>query len=62
LLSREGRCFSETCPGRKKRTMSAEHARIVPGTKYVLPDDPAYSDLETMRNFVCEVWKTRRQG
>ena len=37
-----------------------EHARIIPGAKYALLDDPAYSDLETVRRFVGEVLKKRK--
>jgi iron(III) transport system substrate-binding protein len=38
-----------------------EYARILPGGKYALLDDGPYTDLETVRNFVGEVWKKRKQ-
>ena len=68
LLSREGQIAFQTLAlgGRNSLRIDIpkddvpEQARIVPGIKYVLPDDPAYSDLETMRRFVREVWKQRK--
>ena len=69
LLSREGQvAFQKLVLGGRNslrvdipKDDVPEHARIVPGAKYVLPEDPAYSDLDTMSNFVREVWKTRKQ-
>jgi iron(III) transport system substrate-binding protein len=68
LLSREGQIALQKLveAGRNSLRIDIpkddvpEHARIVPGAKYALLDDPAYSDLETVRRFVGEVWKKRR--
>jgi iron(III) transport system substrate-binding protein len=68
LLSREGQiAFQKLVLGGRNslridipKDDVPEHARIVPGAKYVLGADPAYSDLETVRRFVGKVWKTRR--
>jgi len=68
LLSREGQvaCQKLVEAGRNSLRIDIpkedvpKHARIIPGAKYVLLDDSAYSDLETVRAFVREVWKTRR--
>jgi iron(III) transport system substrate-binding protein len=35
------------------------HARIKPGGKYILSDDVGYSDLESVRRLVLEVWKKK---
>ena len=35
------------------------HARIKPGAKYTLIDDIGYSDLESVRRFVAEIWKKK---
>ncbi|HEY2991146.1 MAG TPA: extracellular solute-binding protein [Candidatus Binatia bacterium] len=68
LLSREGQIAYQKLveTGRNSLRIDIpkddvpEHARIVPGMKYALLDDPAYSDLETVRAFVAEVWKKRK--
>lgn len=66
LLSREGQIVFQTLEGGKNslridipKDDVPERARIFPGGKYALLDDPAYSDLETVRRFVAEVWKKR---
>ncbi len=69
LLSREGQMAYQKLveTGRNSLRIDIpkddvpEHARILPGVKYALLDDPAYSDLETVRRFVGEVWKKRKQ-
>ena len=68
LLSREGQIAFQKLveAGRNSLRIDIpkddvpEHARIVPGAKYALLDDPAYSDLDTVRRFVAEVWKKRK--
>jgi iron(III) transport system substrate-binding protein len=35
------------------------HARIKPGGKYTLSDDVGYSDLESVRRLVLEIWKKK---
>ena len=68
LLSREGQIAFQKLveTGRNSLRIDIpkddvpEHARIIPGAKYALLDDPAYSDLETVRRFVGEVLKKRK--
>lgn len=70
LLSREGQLAYQKLveTGRNSLRIDIpkddvpEHARIVADAKYALLDDPAYADLETVRSFVAEVWKKRKQG
>jgi len=66
LLSREGQMVFQTLEAGKNslrvdipKDDVPERARILPGVKYALLDDPAYADLETVRRFVAEVWKKR---
>jgi ABC-type Fe3+ transport system substrate-binding protein len=67
LLSREGQIAFQKLveSGRNSLRIDIpkddvpEHARIVPGAKYILLDDSAFSDLETVRRFVTDVWKKR---
>jgi ABC-type Fe3+ transport system substrate-binding protein len=66
LLSREGQIVFQTLEAGKNslrvdipKDDVPERARILPGVKYALLDDPAYADLETVRRFVAEVWKKR---
>ena len=67
LLSREGQIAYQKLveSGRNSLRIDIpkddvpEHARIVPGAKYILLDDSAFSDLETVRRFVTDVWKKR---
>lgn len=69
LLSRDGQIAYQKFvpPGRNSLRIDIpkddvpEHARIVPGANYALLDDPGYSDLETVRRFVAEVWKKKRE-
>lgn len=69
LLSREGQIAFQKLVETGRNSLRVdipkddvpEHARIVPGAKYALLDDPAYSDLESVRRFVGEVWKKRKQ-
>src|SRR6266481_7810475 len=68
LLSREGQIAFQKLVETGRNSMRIdipkddvpEHARIIPGAKYALLDDPAYSDLETVRRFVGEVLKKRK--
>lgn len=68
LLSRDGQIAYQRFvpPGRNSLRIDIpkddvpEHARIVPGANYALLDDPADSDLDTVRRFVAEVWKLRK--
>jgi iron(III) transport system substrate-binding protein len=68
LLSREGQIAYQKFvpPGRNSLRIDIpkddvpDHARIVPGANYALLDDSDYSDLETVRRFVAEVWKQRK--
>jgi iron(III) transport system substrate-binding protein len=66
LLSREGQIVFQTLEAGKNSLRTdipkddvPERARILPGVKYALLDDPAYADLETVRRFVAELWKKR---
>jgi iron(III) transport system substrate-binding protein len=66
LLSREGQSVFQTLEAGKNslridipKDDVPERSRILPGVKYALLDDPAYSDLETVRRFVADVWKKR---
>ena len=66
LLSREGQIVFQTLEAGKNslridipKDDVPERARILPGVKYALLDDPAYADLETVRRFVAEIWKKR---
>jgi len=68
LLSRDGQIAYQRYvpPGRNSLRIDIpkedvpEHARIAPGANYALLDDADYSDLETVRRFVAEVWKKRK--
>jgi ABC-type Fe3+ transport system substrate-binding protein len=66
LLSRDGQIvFQRLEAGKNSLRVDIpkddlpERARILPGGKYALLEDPAYADLETVRRFVAEVWKKR---
>jgi len=66
LLSREGQSVFQTLEAGKNslridipKDDVPERARILPGVKYALLDDPAYADLDAVRRFVAEVWKKR---
>ncbi len=66
LLSREGQIAFQRLEGGKNslridipKDDVPERARILPGGKYALLEDPAYADLETVRRFVAELWKKR---
>jgi hypothetical protein len=65
-LSRDGQAVFQRLEGGKNslridipKDDLPERARILPGGKYALLEDPAYADLETVRRFVAEVWKKR---
>ena len=65
-MSREGQIVFQTLEAGKNslridipKDDVPERARILSGVKYALLDDPAYSDFETVRRFVAEVWKKR---
>jgi iron(III) transport system substrate-binding protein len=68
LLSREGQIAYQKLVESGRNSLRIDipkddvpaYARIIPGAKYVLLDDPAYSDLDAVRRFVSEVWKAKK--
>ena len=68
LLSREGQIAWQKLVVGGRNSLRSDipkddvplYARIPEGTKYTLIDDPAYSDMESVRKFVNEVWKKKK--
>ena len=68
LLSREGQIAYQRYVQGGRNSLRIDipkddvpaHARINPGSKYTLIDDEAYSDLDSVRGFVSEIWKKKK--